>query len=196
MSPAVAVYPPRAARLVDTPAGPVLAGYAVTDGTLTEDDLRLALAARLPDYMVPAGLLLLDALPLTPGGKVDRAALPAPELGGLGAPPEGDCEEILAEVWQEVLGAVRVSRHDDFFSIGGHSLLATRLTARIRDTFDIEVPLRAVFGDRTLAAMARRIEDLLLADLDDELAALGNDAVGDDAVGEHAVGDTTMGDDA
>ncbi|MFD7908437.1 amino acid adenylation domain-containing protein [Kitasatospora sp. NPDC059747] len=190
-----------AARLVDTPAGPVLAGYAVTDGTLTEDDLRLALAARLPDYMVPAGLLLLDALPLTPGGKVDRAALPAPELGGLGAPPEGDCEEILAEVWQEVLGAVRVSRHDDFFSIGGHSLLATRLTARIRDTFDIEVPLRAVFGDRTLAAMARRIEDLLLADLDDELAALGNDAAGEhaageDAAGEHAVGDTTMGDDA
>ncbi|MBP0453149.1 amino acid adenylation domain-containing protein [Kitasatospora sp. RG8] len=156
-----------AARLAGTPAGPVLAGYAVTDGTLTEDALRSALAGRLPDYMVPAALVLLDALPLTPAGKVDRAALPAPRLGGAGRPPEGDCEELLADLWQEVLGLEQVSRDDDFFALGGHSLLATRLTARIRDTFDTDLPLRTVFEARTLAAMARRIEDQLLEELDD-----------------------------
>ncbi|MFG3054110.1 amino acid adenylation domain-containing protein [Kitasatospora sp. NPDC048239] len=155
-----------AAALVDTPAGPVLAGYAVAGGGLTEDALRAALTDRLPDYMVPAALVLLDALPLTPSGKVDRAALPLPRLGGAGAPPEGDCEELLADLWQEVLGVERVSRHDDFFSLGGHSLLATRLTARVRDVFDTDLPLRTVFEARTLAAMARRIEDLLLAEID------------------------------
>ncbi|MFF2043468.1 amino acid adenylation domain-containing protein [Kitasatospora sp. NPDC058170] len=161
-----------AAALVDTPAGPVLAGYAVTGGGLTEDALRSALADRLPDYMVPAALVLLDALPLTPSGKVDRAALPLPQLGGAGAPPEGDCEELLADLWQEVLGVELVSRHDDFFSLGGHSLLATRLTARVRDVFDTDLPLRTVFEARTLAAMARRIEDLLLAEI--ELADLAD----------------------
>ncbi|TYC69783.1 non-ribosomal peptide synthetase, partial [Streptomyces sp. CB01881] len=117
--------------------------------------------------MVPAALVLLDALPLTPAGKVDRAALPAPRLGGAGQPPEGDCEELLADLWQEVLGLEQVSRHDDFFALGGHSLLATRLTARIRDTFDTDLPLRTVFEARTLATMARRIEDQLLEELDD-----------------------------
>ncbi|MEV0534811.1 amino acid adenylation domain-containing protein [Kitasatospora sp. NPDC050463] len=156
-----------AARLADGPAGPVLAGYAVTDGTVGEDALRAALAERLPDYMVPAALVLLDRLPLTPGGKVDRAALPAPRPGGAGALPEGDCEELLADLWQEVLGLEQVFRHDDFFSLGGHSLLATRLSARVRDTFEIDLPLRTVFEARTLAAMARRIEDRLLDDIDD-----------------------------
>ncbi|WP_406208979.1 amino acid adenylation domain-containing protein [Kitasatospora sp. NBC_01560] len=156
-----------AARLADTPAGPVLAGYAVADATVTEPALRTALAGLLPDYMVPAALVLLDALPLTPAGKVDRAALPAPLLGGAGAPPEGDCEELLADLWQEVLGLELVSRHDDFFTLGGHSLLATRLTARIRDTFATELPLRAVFEARTLIAMARRIEDQLLDEIDE-----------------------------
>ncbi|MEV6978857.1 amino acid adenylation domain-containing protein [Kitasatospora sp. NPDC093806] len=155
-----------AARLVETPAGPVLAGYAVAAG-LTEDALRTVLTDRLPDYMVPAALVLLDALPLTPSGKVDRAALPVPQLGGVGAPPQGDCEELLADLWIEVLKVERVSRHDDFFALGGHSLLATRLLARIRDTFETELPLRVVFEARTLAALARRVEDQLLDELDD-----------------------------
>lgn len=170
-----------AVRLVVTPAGPVLTGYAVP-GTppatasattapaaerLTEDALRTALAERLPDYMVPASLVLLDALPLTPSGKVDRAALPAPQLGGVGAPPEGDCEELLADLWQEVLGIERVGRHDDFFTVGGHSLLATRLLTRVRDTFETELPLRTIFEARTLAALARRIEDRMLAEIGD-----------------------------
>ncbi|MER6360569.1 amino acid adenylation domain-containing protein [Kitasatospora sp. NPDC001527] len=155
-----------AARLIETPAGAALAGYAVAPG-LTEDALRIALTERLPDYMVPAGLVLLDALPLTPAGKVDRAALPVPQLGGAGAPPEGDCEELLADLWIEVLKVERVSRHDDFFALGGHSLLATRLLARIRDTFETELPLRVVFEDRTLAALARRVEERLLEEIDD-----------------------------
>ncbi|MFF7453223.1 amino acid adenylation domain-containing protein [Kitasatospora sp. NPDC008115] len=163
-----------AARLIETPAGPALAGYAVAPG-LTEDALRTALIERLPDYMVPAGLVLLDALPLTPAGKVDRAALPVPQLGGAGAPPEGDCEELLADLWTEVLKVERVSRHDDFFALGGHSLLATRLLARIRDTFETELPLRVVFEDRTLAALARRVEERLLEEIDDlDLDGLGD----------------------
>ncbi|MFB7469791.1 amino acid adenylation domain-containing protein [Kitasatospora sp. NPDC056184] len=165
-----------AARLVETPAGPALAGYAVAPG-LTEDALRTALVERLPDYMVPAGLVLLDALPLTAAGKVDRASLPVPELGGAGAPPEGDCEELLADLWIEVLKVERVSRHDDFFALGGHSLLATRLLARIRDTFETELPLRVVFEDRTLAALARRVEERLLEEIDD-LDDLGDDLDG------------------
>ncbi|MGW6916084.1 amino acid adenylation domain-containing protein [Kitasatospora sp. NPDC054939] len=166
-----------AARLVETPAGPVLAGYTV--GPAGEDGLRAHLAARLPDWMVPATLVPLDALPLTPAGKVDRAALPAPRSGGAGAPPEGDCEELLAELWQEVLGRPQVSRHDDFFALGGQSLLATRLGARIRDTFALDLPMRTVFEARTLAAMARRIEDRLLAELDalDDTADLADDAL-------------------
>ncbi|MFF2348533.1 amino acid adenylation domain-containing protein [Kitasatospora sp. NPDC058115] len=170
-----------AARLVETPAGPALAGYAVAPG-LTEDALRTALIERLPDYMVPAGLVLLDALPLTPAGKVDRAALPVPQLGGAGAPPEGDCEELLADLWIEVLKVERVSRHDDFFALGGHSLLATRLLARIRDTFETELPLRVVFEDRTLAALARRVEERLLEEIDD-LDDLGDDLGPDETAG-------------
>lgn len=173
--------PPHAARLADGPAGPVLAGYAVTDGTVGEDALRTALGARLPDYMVPAALVLLDRLPLTPSGKIDRAALPVPPSGGAGAPPEGDCEELLADLWQEVLGVERVSRHDDFFSLGGHSLLATRMAARVRDTFEIDLPLRSVFESRTLAAMARRIEERLLDEIDEIDGMDGMDA--EDGIG-------------
>ncbi|MFB8059868.1 amino acid adenylation domain-containing protein [Kitasatospora purpeofusca] len=180
-----------AARLVETPAGPALAGYAVAPG-LTEDALRGALTERLPDYMVPAGLVLLDALPLTPSGKVDRAALPVPELGGAGAPPEGDCEELLADLWIEVLKVERVSRHDDFFALGGHSLLATRLLARIRDTFETELPLRTVFEDRTLAALARRVEERLLEEIDDldDLDDLGDLGDLDDLDGSNDLDET------
>ncbi|MEE1821345.1 amino acid adenylation domain-containing protein [Streptomyces sp. BE20] len=189
-----------AVRLVGTPAGPVLAGYVVTGAepagrgsvdagstrsALTEDELRITLAERLPDYMVPAALVLLDALPLTPGGKVDRAALPAPRLGGAGSPPEGDCEELLADLWQEVLAVERVGRHDDFFAIGGHSLLATRLLTKVRDTFETELPLRTIFEARTLATLARRIEERMLAEID----ALGDLNDLDDPIGRNGRND-------
>ncbi|WP_371501176.1 amino acid adenylation domain-containing protein [Kitasatospora sp. NBC_00374] len=161
-----------AVGLRNGPAGPVLAAHVVTDGR-TGEELRTALAAHLPDHLVPAVVMPLEALPLTPAGKVDYAALPEPRFGGAGAPPEGDCEELLAELWQEVLGLTEIARSDDFFALGGHSLPAIRLVARVRDTFETELPLRAVFESRTLAAMARRIEDLLLGELDADLQTAG-----------------------
>ncbi len=126
-------------------------------------ELRAHLAAHLPDYMVPAALVLLDALPLTPSGKLDRRALPAPGGEALASrpayePPAGDDERTIAAVWQELLGLERVGRHDDFFDLGGHSLLATRAVARLSRLFELELPLRALFQDATVAGLARAVE--------------------------------------
>ncbi|WP_158515529.1 non-ribosomal peptide synthetase [Kitasatospora sp. MBT63] len=162
-----------AVTLRESGAGPVLVAHAVTDGR-TGEQLRADLAARLPDHLVPAVVMVLDALPTTPSGKIDRAALPDPEFGGAGAPPEGECEELLAELWQEVLGVDTVARGDDFFALGGHSLLATRLVARVRDILGIDLPLRTVFEARTLTVLARRIEDILLGEVDAELGTTGH----------------------
>ena len=124
--------------------------------------LRRHLERKLPDWMVPAIFVWLDALPLTPSGKVDRRALPAPDAP---APPEitfvaprTSGERALATAWQEVLGVDRVSAHDHFFELGGHSLLATRLVARIRRELGIELPLRAVFDAPVLSDLAERLE--------------------------------------
>ncbi|HEY0512098.1 MAG TPA: amino acid adenylation domain-containing protein, partial [Thermoanaerobaculia bacterium] len=123
-------------------------------------ELRRALQAELPDYMVPAHIVVLDALPLTPHGKVDRAALPEPDLqvGGSGEPPRTPAEAAMAGLWREVLGLDEVGREDDFFELGGHSLLATQLVARAREAFGVEVPLRAIFDTPTVAALAAWIE--------------------------------------
>ncbi|MFI6581128.1 amino acid adenylation domain-containing protein [Embleya sp. NPDC050493] len=155
------------ARLWQGPAGPTLVGYVVTEATFDAADLSAALAERLPRHLVPGVLVPLDALPLTPAGKIDRAALPEPRPGGSGAPPEGDCEEILAEIWQELLGPHRIGRDDGFLALGGNSLLALRLMAVVSERFEIDFPLRVVFEAPTLAAMARRIEDILLGELDE-----------------------------
>ncbi|MGC0419516.1 amino acid adenylation domain-containing protein [Embleya sp. AB8] len=155
------------ATLWNGPAGPALVGYVVTDEPLVADELTAALAERLPRQLIPGLLIPLDALPLTPAGKVDRAALPKPRPGGSGAPPQGDCEEILAEIWRDLLGAERIGREDRFLALGGNSLLALRLMMLISERFEIDFPLRAVFESPTIAAMARRVEDLLLADLDE-----------------------------
>ncbi len=166
-----------AAVTVHTPAGgePFLVGHVVpvrgTDPS-TVDGLAGALSGQLPDYMVPAVFVTLPRLPLTPNGKVDRAALPAPSVaagtgpGGAHQPPAGDCEEILAQVWSDVLGVQRIDRRDNFFALGGHSLQATRMLARVRDQFEIELPVRAVFEAPTLAGLAARIEETLLDELE------------------------------
>ena len=117
--------------------------------------LRRALQAELPDYMVPAHFMLLNALPLTRQGKVDRSALPAPEPQGAGMeagePPRTPAEEAMAALWREILGIAQVGRDADFFALGGHSLLATQLVSRMRDAFGVEVPLRALFETPTVA---------------------------------------------
>jgi acyl carrier protein len=129
-------------------------------------ELLAFLKERLPDYMVPSALVLLDALPLTINGKIERRALPAPERDTDGAEyvaPRTAEEELMAQLWAAVLGQARVGRDDNFFELGGHSLLATQLISRIRDTFQLELPLRTIFELPTVAGLAERIEGLRLA---------------------------------
>ena len=120
-----------------------------------------ALAARLPAYMVPSVFVLLDALPRTPNGKLDRKALPEPDWGtGRAArePPRTALEELVAGLFEELLGVERVGRQDDLFALGGHSLLATRLLARLRDAVGVDLPLTDVFRYPTVRELAARVE--------------------------------------
>jgi amino acid adenylation domain-containing protein len=121
--------------------------------------LRTWLKNRLPEYMLPASFTVLDQLPLTPNGKIDRKALPAPSIEiKTGAQPQTPTEDLLAGLWASVLKRQTINRDDNFFELGGHSLLATQLIARIRDRFQIELPMRAVFEHPQLASLATAIE--------------------------------------
>ena len=126
----------------------------------TTSELRDFLKDKLPDYMVPSAFVVLDALPLTPNGKLDRLALPAPslarpELDTNFVAPRNALEEQLVEIWEEVLGVERVGIHDDFFELGGHSLRATRVVSRVREVFQVELPLLSLFEEPTIAGLPR-----------------------------------------
>ncbi len=140
------------------------------------DELRDLLAPVLPEFMLPDLFVALERMPTTASGKTDRGALPLPEGPATPyVPPATDCERAVAAVWSDVLGRPRVGVHDDFFESGGHSLIATRITARLRDLFGIDVPLRLVFERRTVGALARAVEELVTAEVEamseDELLA-------------------------
>jgi hypothetical protein len=159
-----------------------LVAYVVARQTLdppSVESMRAHLKGLLPDYMVPSAFVMLDALPLTRNGKVDRSALPTPEAGAFASkqyePPRGEMECALARIWQDVLEIDRVGRQDNFFELGGHSLLATRLSARIRASFSVHLPLRALFEANSLAHLAERIEHLRQSQLREKLATGGAD---------------------
>jgi amino acid adenylation domain-containing protein len=134
---------------------------AVAGFGLALDVLKGDLRQALPDYMVPSDLVVLDALPLTPGGKVDRKALPAPGPAHVPASrPMTEMETSLATVWRDVLGMDVVGPNDDFFDLGGQSLTAMQVIARISDTLGLEVELQDVFDHPTIAALATRLESL------------------------------------
>ncbi|HEV3073508.1 MAG TPA: non-ribosomal peptide synthase/polyketide synthase, partial [Thermoanaerobaculia bacterium] len=139
-----------------------LTAYVAGSPELTATRLRDALRRQLPDYMVPAGFVLLPDLPLTPNGKLDRRALarlePPPADEAELDPPRTAVEELVAGFWKEVLGEVRPRRGDDFFDLGGHSLLATQLASRLAETLGIELPLTRIFETPTLAGMAAAVE--------------------------------------
>ncbi|HEV3049332.1 MAG TPA: amino acid adenylation domain-containing protein, partial [Longimicrobium sp.] len=143
-----------------------LVAYVV--GEAQADELRAHVRRSLPEYMVPAVFVAMDALPLTANGKLDRKALPAPELAADAdryVAPRTPVEEVLAGIWAEVLRLERVGVEESFFDLGGHSLLATRVVSRIRDVFAIELPLRALFERPTVAELAVRVEEMRRADL-------------------------------
>ncbi|SEQ85819.1 non-ribosomal peptide synthase domain TIGR01720/amino acid adenylation domain-containing protein [Streptomyces radiopugnans] len=146
----------------DRPGVRQLVGYAVpaAGARLVTEELRAWAAERLPEYMVPRPVIALDALPLTTNGKLDVRALPAPEYTAEDTRgPRTPHEELLCGLFAEVLGLPAVSVHDNFFELGGHSLLATRLVSRVRAVLGVELPIRKVFEEPTVAALAARLTD-------------------------------------
>ncbi|MCP4549378.1 MAG: AMP-binding protein, partial [bacterium] len=144
-----------------------LVAYVVPDTQYRDTErhgteLRSYLQNKLPDYMMPSLFVVLDSMPLTPNGKIDRQALPAPhatypELAETFVPPRTPVEEMLSSIWTQLLGVEQVGIHDSFFELGGHSLLLTQLTSRIRQVFRVELPLRSLFDAPTVAEMAKAI---------------------------------------
>ncbi|OPG79861.1 non-ribosomal peptide synthetase, partial [Pseudomonas ogarae] len=147
----------------DTSAGPQLIGYYTAPDVAQDQDelnirLKTALAAELPDYMVPTQLLRLDTMPLGPSGKLDRRALPEPQWQVREhVEPASALEQQIAGIWRDVLGLARIGLRDDFFALGGHSLLATQIISRTRQTCDVELPLRTLFETSELGAFAEQV---------------------------------------
>jgi amino acid adenylation domain-containing protein len=123
--------------------------------------LRAHVAVALPEYMVPSAFVRLEALPLTPNGKLDRRALPAPDDEAFAhqayEAPQGELEATLAQIWSELLGVERISRHDSFFVLGGHSLLAVQMISRSRTALGISIAMHTLFEAPTVAALAQRV---------------------------------------
>ncbi|HYH81346.1 MAG TPA: condensation domain-containing protein, partial [Longimicrobium sp.] len=159
---------PRAAVVVrEGPSGDrrLVAYVAAGDAAPDPAELRAWLRERLPEPMVPSAVVVLESFPLTPSGKVDRRALPAPDDDAAGArgyvAPRTAAEAAIAGIWAEVLGRERVGAEDDFFELGGHSLLATRVASRVGAALGVRLPLRALFEAPTVAGVAARVEALL-----------------------------------
>jgi acyl carrier protein len=145
-----------------------LVAYLVTNlgANLTAPEVRLFLKEKLPDYMVPSTFVFVDAMPLTPNGKLDRKALPEPNRSNSRLPdafaaPRTLVEELIAGIWAEVLKLDKFGIHDNFFDLGGHSLKATQVVSRLCETLRMPLPLRALFEAPTVAELAVRVEQSL-----------------------------------
>ncbi|WP_081983465.1 non-ribosomal peptide synthetase [Streptacidiphilus albus] len=159
----------------DAPGGKRLVGYLVPapgsdPSGPTAGELRAHLQRHLPDYMVPAAFVVLDRMPLTPNGKIDRKALPAPdhqrpELDAAYTAPRTPVERALTAIWSDLLGIDPVGIHDNFFQLGGHSLLATQVTSRIRKTLGIDLPVRTLFSNPTPAQLGTAMAEIMMASL-------------------------------
>src|SRR6266850_2315894 len=151
----------------DTPGEKRLVAYVTTveEEAPNAEELREHLKGALPEYMVPSAFVVLEAMPLTANGKVDRKALPAVDFTAQQTrryeAPQGEIEEILATIWQELLHVERVGRHDNFFELGGHSLLAVQAISRLRESFRVEISLRNLFEAPTIASLREKVEAAL-----------------------------------
>lgn len=156
----------------EAPGDKRLVGYLVAtpDALASETELRDFLRKTLPEYMIPAVFVRLESLPVTPNGKVDRTALPAPNgsntlRDAAFVAPRSPVEERLSEILAKLMGLEQVGVTDNFFMLGGHSLLGTQVIARVRDVFRVELPLRTLFDSPTIADLSREIERLILTKL-------------------------------
>ncbi|HEX3559478.1 MAG TPA: amino acid adenylation domain-containing protein [Pyrinomonadaceae bacterium] len=164
-----------AAMLEDAAGDRRLVAYVVSkhNHTPSVEGLQGFLREKLPDYMVPSSIVMLDVMPLTPNGKLARGALPAPERAQAGSgveyvAPRTPLEEVLVGIWAQVLGTDKVGVHDNFFKLGGHSLLGAVLISRVRNTFEVNLPVRTLFESPTIAELALSIEQHLIAQLEVE----------------------------
>ena len=140
-----------------------LAAYFISEGSLSPETLRDYMAALLPDYMVPSHFIGLDEMPLTVNGKVNRKALPAPDIKGdeaRYAAPRNDTEAALCRLWQEELGMERVGITDDFFQLGGNSILAIKLTYKMTRQLQREIPVAALFERKTVKGISEALTGL------------------------------------
>ncbi|MCA1682474.1 MAG: amino acid adenylation domain-containing protein [Actinobacteria bacterium] len=153
-----------------------LVAYCATDGAVDQHALRAHLGELLPEYMLPSVIALLDALPRTPSGKIDRAALPEPDALG---PEEADyvaprtpMEEAVASIWTQVLGMERIGVEDDFFALGGHSLLATQVVAQVRSDFAVDLPLHSLFTCPTVTSLTAEVVRMMGSAEDEDTTRL------------------------
>jgi amino acid adenylation domain-containing protein len=146
----------------DQPGNQQLVAYVVGQpgAALRETELRRDLKSWLPDHMLPGPIVIMEALPLTPNGKVDRRALPEPEIRSRASEPllRTPIEEILAGIWSHILQLPEVGMNDNFFELGGHSLLATQVVSRVREALAIELQLRTLFENPTIALLAAALK--------------------------------------
>lgn len=151
--------------LAEAPGKSRLVAYVSGETLPHASELQTFLAGRLPEYMIPDAFLYLEALPLTHSGKIDKRALPQPDSIKNLAPPRTPIEELLADIWADVLGLEEVGIQDNFWELGGHSLLATRVLSRISETMGTDLPLQALFASPTIAELAGQVASLLLREI-------------------------------